>query len=211
VSLSLEEHASNPVDMQNPRQRQSRRTGTDDTDSRHRLNTVQNLYRPYIGCYAITRQEKSPESIPDVLQRIGRAGRLFTRWADTRLERFGFSLAQLPVVFALRDRASKTQKDLARLAHIEQPTMAQLLARMERDGLVQRSLNPRDNRSSLVSLTPQAAKQAIKSRAVLIEASKLALEGLSAAEIELLNELLLRVMDNLERAVTADPLRQTRI
>lgn len=153
----------------------------------------------------MTRQEKSTQHIPDVLQRIGRAGRLFTRWADTRLERFGFSVAQLPVLFALRNGASKTQKDLARLAQIEQPTMAQLQARMERDGLIERSLNPRDNRSSLVSLTPQAAKQAIKSRTVLTEASKVALEGFSAAEVALLNEMLRRVMDNLERAVTADP------
>jgi MarR family transcriptional regulator, transcriptional regulator for hemolysin len=153
----------------------------------------------------MTRQEQSTQHIPDVLQRIGRAGRLFTRWADTRLERFGFSVAQLPVLFALRNGASKTQKDLARLAQIEQPTMAQLQARMERDGLIERSLNPRDNRSSLVSLTPQAAKQAIKSRTVLTEASKVALEGFSAAEVALLNEMLRRVMDNLERAVTADP------
>jgi MarR family transcriptional regulator for hemolysin len=153
----------------------------------------------------MTRQQKSTESIPDVLQRIGRAGRLFMRWADTRLERFGFSVAQLPVLFALRDGASKTQKELVRLAHIEQPTMAQLLARMERAGLVQRSLNPQDNRSSLISLTSQAAKQAIKSRTVLIEASKVALQGLSAAEVELLSEMLLRVIDNLERAVTAEP------
>ena len=151
------------------------------------------------------RQEKSTENIPDVLQRIGRAGRLFTRWADARLERYGFTVAQLPVLFALRDGTSKTQKDLARLAQIEQPTMAQLLARMERGGLVQRSLNPQDNRSSLISLTPPATKQSIKSRAVLIEASKVALEGLSAAEVELLDEMLLRVMNNLERAVIADP------
>jgi MarR family transcriptional regulator, transcriptional regulator for hemolysin len=150
------------------------------------------------------RQDKSTDNIPDVLQRIGRAGRLFARWADTRLERFGFSVAQLPVLFALRDGASKTQKDLARLAQIEQPTMAQLLARMERDGLIQRSLNPRDNRSSLVSLTPQATRQAIKSRGVLMEASRVALKGLSAAEVELLNEMLRRVMENLEQAVIAD-------
>jgi DNA-binding MarR family transcriptional regulator len=76
---------------------------------------------------------------------------------------------------------------------------------MERAGLVQRSLNPQDNRSSLISLTSQAAKQAIKSRTVLIEASKVALQGLSAAEVELLSEMLLRVIDNLERAVTAEP------
>ena len=151
------------------------------------------------------RQEQSTENIPDVLRCIGRVGRLFTRWADTRLDRLGLSVAQLPVLFALRDGTSKTQKDLARLAQIEQPTMAQLLARMERGGLVQRLLNPQDNRSSLISLTPQATKRAIKSRTVLIEASKVALKGLSAAEVELLNEMLLRVMDNLERAVTVDP------
>jgi DNA-binding MarR family transcriptional regulator len=146
-------------------------------------------------------QAKFTGDIPDVLQRIGRAGRLFTRWADARLEHFGFSVAQLPVLFALRDGASGTQKELASLAHIEQPTMAQLLARMERDGLIQRVPNPQDSRSSLISLTPEAARRAVKSRAVLIEASNVAMKGFSGREIELLNDLLRRVVDNLEGAV----------
>jgi DNA-binding MarR family transcriptional regulator len=68
-----------------------------------------------------------------------------------------------------------TQKDLAHLAQIEQPTMAQLLARMERDGLIRRSPNPQDSRSSLISLTPQASRQAVRSRTVLVEASNAAL------------------------------------
>jgi DNA-binding MarR family transcriptional regulator len=153
----------------------------------------------------MSRQNKLHAEIPDVLQRVGRVGRLFTRWADGRLARFGFSVAQLPVLFALRDGKSKTQKELAALAQIEQPTMAQLLARMERDGLIQRGPNAEDKRSSLVSLTWRAAGNAVKSRAVLIEGSELALAGLSADEVKMLNDLLGRVLENLARAVVADP------
>ena len=36
---------------------------------------------------------------------------------------------------------------------MEQPTLAQLLARMERDDLIRRETDPQDKRSSLVSLT----------------------------------------------------------
>jgi hypothetical protein len=46
----------------------------------------------------------------------------------------------LPVLVALQDGRASTQRDLACFAKIEQPPRAQMLARMERDGLIQRAL-----------------------------------------------------------------------
>lgn len=87
------------------------------------------------------------------------AARLFTRLADRRLNPLGVSAGQIPVFIALADGPA-SQKSLAQAASIEQPTMAATLSRMERDGLIARRSDPADGRSTLVSLTPQAAKRA---------------------------------------------------
>ena len=73
---------------------------------------------------------------------INRIARVSSRWADERFQTLGFAVAQMPVLIALSNGNAMTQKELAERAEIEQPTMAQLLARMERDGLIRRSANP---------------------------------------------------------------------
>ncbi len=90
------------------------------------------------------------------------------------------------------------QTELARLAQIEQPTMAQLLARMERDGLIRRTANPQDKRSSLISLTPYALKKLPSARGVLLQGNKELLQGLTDREIATLSRLLMRVLKNLD-------------
>jgi DNA-binding MarR family transcriptional regulator len=84
------------------------------------------------------------------------------------------------------------------MAQIEQPTMAQLLARMERDGLIRRNANPDDKRSSLISLTPLALKKIPKARAILLEGNEEALRGFSDREVATLCRLLLRIVKNLD-------------
>ncbi len=79
--------------------------------------------------------------------------------------------------------------------------MAQLLARMERDGLIRRKPDPVDKRSSLISLTPPALKKLPQARELLLEGNRVALAGFSEREIATLTRLLRRVVDNLTIAV----------
>ena len=104
----------------------------------------------------------------------------------------------MPVLVALKDGSSLTQKELAELAQVEQPTMTHLLARMERDGLIRRTPNPHDKRSSLISLTLFALEKFPDARAVLLEGNKVALQGFTEQEIATLSQLLRRVVQNLD-------------
>lgn len=131
---------------------------------------------------------------------INRAARLLVRWGDVRFQELGLAIAQLPVLAALKDGSSLPQKELARLAHTEQPTMAQLLARMERNGLIRRTPDLVDKRSSLVSLTPAALKKLPRARTVLLTGNQEALVGFSEREIATLCRLLERVIHNLQQA-----------
>ena len=129
---------------------------------------------------------------------ISRSARLLTRRGEERFAALGLAVAQVPVLFALKDGRSLTQKDLAHLARIEQPTMTHLLARMERDGLVQRTPHPDDGRSSLVSLTPLALSKLPEAGAALREGNAAALRGFTEEEVAALSRLLRRVVSNLD-------------
>jgi MarR family transcriptional regulator, transcriptional regulator for hemolysin len=129
---------------------------------------------------------------------INRAARMLARAMESRFHPLGLAVAQIPVLAALKDGSSLPQKQLAKLAQIEQPTMAQLLARMERDGLIERTPDENDRRSSLITLSGNAIKKLPKARALLLEGNAEALKGFSEREIATLSRLLMRVLLNLE-------------
>jgi MarR family transcriptional regulator for hemolysin len=129
---------------------------------------------------------------------ISRLARGMARVGDARLRELGFATAQLPVLGALADGSERSQAELARGARVEQPTMAQLLARMERDGLIRRVPDPNDKRSSLVSLTEEARARLPVGRDVLVQGNREATKGLSPEEVETLIGLLERVLANVE-------------
>lgn len=129
---------------------------------------------------------------------VNRASRLFLRLGDSHLQAFGVSSGQLPVLVALQDGKVLSQKELTALVRIKQPTMAQTLSRMERDGLIQRQPDPNDRRGSLISLCPAAAEKMDAIVETLLRGNEEALAGFEEAEKAALMALLRRLIGNLE-------------
>lgn len=129
---------------------------------------------------------------------VNRASRLFLRLGDSQLQAFGVSSGQLPVLVALQDGKVLSQKELTALVRIKQPTMAQTLSRMERDGLIQRQPDPNDRRGSLISLCPAAAEKMDAIVETLLRGNEQALAGFEEAEKDALIALLRRLIGNLE-------------
>lgn len=77
--------------------------------------------------------------------------------------------------------------------------MAQLLARMERDGLVERVPDPDDGRSRLVLLTPQCRERMHGSRAVMQAIGAEALSEFTTEERAELARLVRRLADKMDR------------
>jgi DNA-binding MarR family transcriptional regulator len=124
------------------------------------------------------------------------AGRLFVRAIERRLA--GGSAGPMPVFFALAEGEALSQSALARWAVVEQPTMANTLNRMERDGLIARTPDPEDGRSALVSLTKLGLQRAHEALASAKEVNGLALAGFKPAEREQFLGMLRRVAENLD-------------
>ena len=131
---------------------------------------------------------------------INLASRTFTKVIEARLRRIGIGIGQVPVLAALKDGHALHQTELARMARVEQPSMAAILKRMERDGLVERISNPDDSRSHAIALTPKAIERIPEAHAIMMQGNDEALEGLSEEEIVTLTSLLERVSENLDRA-----------
>ncbi len=130
---------------------------------------------------------------------ISLAARGFARLSEARLKPLGFGVGHLPVLVALREGRASTQRDLAGFARIEQPPMAQMLARMERDGLIRRAPDPEDRRSCRITLTEAAETRLPAALATLLQGNREALRGFTAEEVGLLVALLTRLIANLDQ------------
>ena len=131
---------------------------------------------------------------------INRAARLLLRLADIRFRPLGLGVASFPVLSMLRTGQKLSQKELALRARIEQPSMAQLLARLERDGMIKRSPDPADGRSSLISITRKALGILPEIDVAVDAGNEVMLAGMNDDEVKTLIDLLQRLIGNLERA-----------
>src|ERR1700727_841087 len=135
---------------------------------------------------------------------INLAARAFSRLSEARLKPLGFGVGYVPVLVALRDNHARTQRDLARFARMEQPSMAQMLARMEREGLIRRNAHPADGRASLVSLTKAAQTRLPDACKVLLQGNHDVLSGFTDDEVGQLVTLLTKLISNLDRVANAE-------
>ena len=145
--------------------------------------------------------EWDPTFLPGHL--LARAYRRFARIGGARLRELDVGVAYVPVLNALARGESLSLKQLVEAAQTEQPTMTEVIGRMERAGLILRAPNPADKRSYLFSLTGQAIEMLPDVRRTLMRGNVEAVAGFTEAEVRTLRRLLGRVIQNLE-AVEVD-------
>ncbi|EBA14446.1 transcriptional regulator [Roseobacter sp. SK209-2-6] len=122
--------------------------------------------------------------------------RLFADGLRKRIAPLGIVPGQFPVLLALWKKDGLTQKELLALLDIEQATLANTLARMERDGLIVRKEHPADARARTIHLTEKA--RSIRDRAYMaaMETNKKALSGFTDSERQ-------RFLDDMRRTIAA--------
>jgi MarR family transcriptional regulator for hemolysin len=125
------------------------------------------------------------------------AARRFARLSEARLKPYGFGVGQLPVLVALEQGLADTQRDLARMAGTKQPPMAQMLARMTRDDLVESVPDAADGRVTRLILTDKARKRMPAAVAALFEGNREATAGFSEEEVATLLDMLRRLAANI--------------
>jgi len=129
--------------------------------------------------------------------------RLFELALRRRIAPHGVVPGQFPALLSLFVEDGLTQAELGRRVSIEQPTMANTLNRMERDGLVRRVPDPADRRRVRIHLTDAARALEPQLIAAAREVNALATDGLDAGELAAFTATLERIVGNLSEPAPA--------
>jgi DNA-binding MarR family transcriptional regulator len=130
---------------------------------------------------------------------VNHLARLFASALVRRIGVHGVTPGPFPVLLSLWEREGVTQAALADELAVEQPTMANTLKRMERDGLVRRAPDPDDRRRARIRLTPRGRALEPVLTASARATNAVALAGLSPVEAAQFLALAARIVANLER------------
>ena len=102
----------------------------------------------------ILGDEESGEAI--VIDPGDEVGRIYCRLAGLGLNSGSYN--HLITLYAAGPDYTLTQNEIRLYVHTTHASVAQMVQRLERDGLVKRTKNPRDARSVIVKLTPKGVK-----------------------------------------------------
>ncbi|GAB3677584.1 hypothetical protein GCM10027589_47810 [Actinocorallia lasiicapitis] len=129
---------------------------------------------------------------------VNHLARLLEQALRVRIAEHGVVPGQFAQLLALYAEDGVTQNQLCERVRIDQSTMAHTLKRMERDGLIERTVDPADRRRSHITLTGRARDlQPVLTEAAL-DVNRQATRPLSEEESRTLLALLTRVITGLE-------------
>jgi len=126
--------------------------------------------------------------------------RLFARELAEAVRPLGLAPAQFMVLLELWREEALTQKDLVGRLDVEQATMAATLARMERDGLIERRPDQADARARRIQLTTRARALQEPALAAAKGVNARALADFSDEERDVLLSGLRRIVGALSRS-----------
>jgi len=126
--------------------------------------------------------------------------RLFFQDLATAVKPLGLAPAQFMTLLELWKEDGRTQKDLVQCLDVEQATLANTLARMERDGLVMRKPHPKDRRAQSIWLTERARNLQEPATTAARSVNQSALSGLSEEEGKLFLDLMTKVIKQMRSA-----------
>ena len=127
----------------------------------------------------------------------GEIARLHAAELQRALVPLGLSRAQFVVLCELWLTDGMTQRELTDHLGLEQATMANTLARMQRDGLITRRPHPDDGRSQQIWLTGKARELEEPASRAALEADSLVAAGLPSGIRDRFLSMLARVAANL--------------
>ena len=134
-------------------------------------------------------------AVPYLLARAGmRMGQAFSK----ELKRFGISLAEWRVCAALHHKPHQRLAELAAHTSAEPSTLSRTVEGMLQRGLLIRDRSGDDARALAISLTPEGDALAERIIPLAQLYDRVALAGISAAQADLLRDMLCRIYSNME-------------
>lgn len=131
---------------------------------------------------------------------VSRLARRWRKLLDERLKDLGVTQARWSTMVALhRGGEGVTQRELAELMSIENPTLVRLLDNLEAQKLIERRPCEQDRRARRLHLTPRGESfiEQLDARAEGLRDQLL--EGITQKELEICLDVFDRILDNADR------------
>ena len=119
-------------------------------------------------------------------------------YVHPKMRALGIFRGQPPVLLKLLECPGISQVDLARHIHVQPPTLARTLTRLQETGLVTREVDPDDHRVNRLSLTAKGGEIVERLKAVLDAERREIFSVLSTEEQQQLCSLIDRISDRYE-------------
>lgn len=136
---------------------------------------------------------------------LSRMQRLYTKSLHTRLGPYDVKPGYLDILHSLWAQDEITQKQLNASLDIEQATLSNTLARMQRDGLIARKADTRDRRHKYIYLTEKGKSLQPAVLSAIEDLQKLVNTGLTVNDRRYFNRVLKQMTEQLEED-QAEPL-----
>ncbi|SHI66660.1 DNA-binding transcriptional regulator, MarR family [Shimia gijangensis] len=111
----------------------------------------------------------------------------------------GLAPAQFMVLAEMAERDGLTQRQLVERLEVEQATMANTLARMERDGLIRRAISDADRRAKCIFVTDKGRSRLEIAFQRAQKVNAIATSDLTSQETEMFVNLMNKVIETLKR------------
>jgi len=135
---------------------------------------------------------------------VNRAAIATLNYSARRMSQWGLTVPKWRIIYCLGHYGPLIVGDIATRTSIEPSTLSRNLIELEASKLVGRTKVPADTRSSSISLTSAGTKIYREVLPYARKVERLALRGVSNADIETIRRALTRVYQNLEEAAGRD-------
>jgi DNA-binding MarR family transcriptional regulator len=127
---------------------------------------------------------------------ISKSGVLFRTMLEFSLAEYGLVPPQAGIMYILNGYGEYNQNLLGQEMSIDKASMVKFIDGLEKKGLVKRTTDPTDRRAKLLTLTPKGKISLKKISGLHQDLEKTILKDFSQKEIEILRDLMPRVLES---------------
>lgn len=129
---------------------------------------------------------------------INRATVKIKREMSNRFNNYDITIEQWALLTRLWQNDGISQTELSRRSSKDLPTVTRMLLKMEKKGLISRRVDPDDSRSTLIFLTNEGKDLEDELDAIAYEIEVKALKNIKIDDVELLRDVLGRIIANMD-------------
>ena len=111
----------------------------------------------------------------------------------------GFQILQVPLIWQLNKQEGLSQNELSKRLGIKPPTVAVSIKRLERVGIVEKQMDEKDQRKSLIYLTDKGRSLCSDIKSSLEKGEAMLFQNFSETELCLLRRFFMQMIENMEK------------